>query len=190
MGRYLAIRIGRAALTIVLQAPFAGTASNPLTAPITVLLPALAAAVIARMESLPLAFFAGIGLGVLDQLVRWNVNKASAADLAFLIVILGGLLLQTGKLSRAHDVSFTVHLAGVVRSVPAELRHLPEVRIAKWAGVAVVAVLAIAGVALWIGARTWPRARREAAPVAGTRPGPPNPYATTSERPAQRKMYL
>lgn len=52
------------------------------------------------------------------------------------------------------------------------------------------AVLAIAGVALWIGARTWPRARREAAPVAGTRPGPPNPYATTSERPAQRKMYL
>lgn len=134
---------GLAALTIVLQAPFAGTASNPLTAPITVLLPALAAAVIARMESLPLAFFAGIGLGVLDQLVRWNVNKASAADLAFLIVILGGLLLQTGKLSRAHDVSFTVHLAGVVRSVPAELRHLPEVRIAKWAGVAVVAVLAI-----------------------------------------------
>jgi len=132
---------GLAALTIILRAPFAGTASNPLTAPITVLLPALAAAVIARMESLPVAFVAGIGLGVLDQLVRWNVDKASAADLAFLIVILGALLLQSGKMSRAHDVSFAVHLAGVVRAVPAELRHLPEVRLAKW-GLVTLATLA------------------------------------------------
>ncbi|HEX4867033.1 MAG TPA: ABC transporter permease [Acidimicrobiales bacterium] len=134
---------GLAALTIVLQAPFSGTASNPLTAPITVLLPALAAAVIARMESLPVAFLAGIGLGMLDQLVRWNVDKASAADLAFLLVILGALLLQSGKLSRAHDSSFNVDLAGVVRAVPAELRHLPEVRYTKWALIAVSAALAV-----------------------------------------------
>jgi branched-chain amino acid transport system permease protein len=134
---------GLAALTIVLRAPFSGTASNPLTAPITVLLPALAAAVIARMESLPVAFGAGIGLGVLDQLVRWNVDKASAADLAFLLVILGALLLQSGKLSRAHDTSFTVHLAGVVRAVPAELRHLPEVRITKWALVTLAVAAAV-----------------------------------------------
>jgi branched-chain amino acid transport system permease protein len=134
---------GLAALTIILRAPFAGTASNPLTAPITVLLPALAAAVIARMESLPVAFGAGVGLGVLDQLVRWNVDKASTADLAFLLVILGALLLQSGKMSRAHDVSFTVHLAGVVRSVPAELRHLPEVRITKWALVALSGAAAV-----------------------------------------------
>jgi branched-chain amino acid transport system permease protein len=140
---------GLAALTIILRAPFAGTASNPLTAPITVLLPALAAAVIARMESLPVAFAAGVGLGVLDQLVRWNVDKASAADLAFLIVILGALLLQSGKMSRAHDVSFTVHLAGVVRAVPAELRDLPEVRIARWG------LLSIAAAAAVIVPRTW-----------------------------------
>ena len=134
---------GLAALTIVLQAPFSGTASNPLTAPITVLLPALAAAVIARMESLPLAFVAGIGLGVLDQLVRWNVDKASAADLAFLLVILGALLLQSGKLSRGQELSFGVHLAGVVRAVPMELRHLPEVRFTKWALVVVTALAAV-----------------------------------------------
>lgn len=134
---------GLGALTIVLQAPFSGTASNPLTAPITVLLPALAAAVIARMESLPVAFAAGIGLGVLDQLVRWNVPKASAADLAFLVVILGALLLQSGKLSRAHDSSFTIDLSGVVRAVPSELRRLPEVRYTKWVLVTVVATAAI-----------------------------------------------
>lgn len=134
---------GLAALTIVLQAPFAGTASNPLTAPITVLLPALAAAVIARMESLPLAFLAGIGLGVLEELVRWNVDKASAPDLAFLIVILGALLLQSGKLSRAHDVSFGLDLAGVVRAVPAELSGLPEVR---WVRRGLIAVVLLAAV--------------------------------------------
>jgi branched-chain amino acid transport system permease protein len=134
---------GLGALTIVLQAPFSGTASNPLTAPITVLLPALAAAVIARMESLPVAFAAGIGLGVLDQLVRWNVPKASAADLAFLVVILGALLLQSGKLSRAHDSSFTIDLSGVVRAVPSELRRLPEVRYTKWVLVTAVATAAI-----------------------------------------------
>ena len=134
---------GLAALTIVLQAPFAGTASNPLTAPITVLLPALAAAVIARMESLPLAFSAGIGLGVLEELVRWNVGKASAPDLAFLIVILGALLLQSGKLSRAHDVSFGLDLAGVVRAVPAELSALPEVRWVRRGLVAAVLLLAL-----------------------------------------------
>ncbi|MDE0805098.1 MAG: ABC transporter permease, partial [Acidimicrobiales bacterium] len=134
---------GLAALTIVLQAPFAGTASNPLTAPITVLLPALAAAVIARMESLPVAFVAGVLLGVLDQLVFWNVSQASAGDLAFLLVILGALILQSGRLSRAHDLSFNLDLSGVVRSVPGELRQLPEVRYVRWALIAVAAVLAI-----------------------------------------------
>jgi branched-chain amino acid transport system permease protein len=140
---------GLAALTVILRAPFSGTASNPLTAPITVLLPALAAAVIARMESLPVAFGAGIGLGVLDQLVRWNVDKASAADLAFLLVILVALLLQSGKMSRAHDISFTVHLAGVVRAVPAELRHLPEVRVTKWV------LVVLAGLAAVVIPRGW-----------------------------------
>lgn len=135
---------GLAALTITLQAPFAGTASNPLTAPITVLLPALAAAVIARMESLPVAFLAGVGLGVLEELVRWNVDKASAPDLAFLAVILVALLAQSGRLSRAHDVSFGIDLASVVRGVPAELAHLPEIRWSRRGLIALAAILAIA----------------------------------------------
>ena len=134
---------GLAALTIVLQAPFAGTASNPLTAPITVLLPALAAAVIARMESLPVAFAAGIALGVLDQVVFWNVDKASAGDVVFLIVILVALLAQSGRLSRAHDAAFNIDLSGVVRGVPTPLERLPEVRYGRWALVASVSLLAV-----------------------------------------------
>lgn len=134
---------GLAALTIVLQAPFAGTASNPLTAPITVLLPALAAAVIARMESLPVAFVAGIALGVLDQVVFWNLDKASAGDVVFLIVILVALLAQSGRLSRAHDAAFNIDLSGVVRGVPSPLERLPEVRYGRWGLVAVAGLLAV-----------------------------------------------
>ena len=39
-----------------------------------VLLPALAAAVVARMESLPIAFVAGVGLGIMEQVVGWNTS--------------------------------------------------------------------------------------------------------------------
>ena len=39
------------------------------------LLPALAAAVVARMESLPVALGAGIGLGIFEQIARWNTSS-------------------------------------------------------------------------------------------------------------------
>ncbi|MEI2699515.1 MAG: hypothetical protein V9E94_14705 [Microthrixaceae bacterium] len=51
-----------AALTFVLQAPFRGAAPSAAAGP-AVLLPALAAAIVARMESLPKAFAAAVGLG-------------------------------------------------------------------------------------------------------------------------------
>ena len=63
---------GLAALTYVLQAPSSGISPSVVSAGPAVLLPALAAAVVARLESLPMAFVAGIGLGMMDQLVRWN----------------------------------------------------------------------------------------------------------------------
>src|SRR5699024_9901833 len=76
---------GLAALTFVLQAPSAGIAPGNVSAGPTILLPALAAAVVARLESLPMAFFTGIGLGILDQTVRWNWNKPSLTAMAFLV---------------------------------------------------------------------------------------------------------
>ena len=132
-----------AALTYVLQAPSSGVSPSVVSAGPAVLLPALAAAVVARLESLPMAFFAGIGLGMLDQIVRWNgTGTPSVTTMFFLAVILVALLLQRASLSRAmnsESASFTSE--GIVKPVPRELRHLPEVRYAKWALWAVVAAM-------------------------------------------------
>ena len=97
-----AIAGGLATLTFMLKAPFAGAAPSAGQG-ITVLLPALAAAVVARMESLPIAFGAGIGLGIMESVVRWNSGggtrpstRSSSSSSSS-----SPCSLQRGKLSRA-----------------------------------------------------------------------------------------
>ncbi len=139
---------GLSALTFCLRAPFQGVAPGVLSGP-QLLLPALAAAVIAGMESLPVAFAAGIGLGVVEQVVLWNTSKASAADVAFLVLILVALLARRDRLTRAHESGAgTWTDTAVVRAVPRELRRLPEVRIAR--GAVTVVLLVAAGLLPWI----------------------------------------
>ncbi|HUR77127.1 MAG TPA: ABC transporter permease [Acidimicrobiales bacterium] len=136
---------GLSALTYVLKVPFTGVAPAIANGP-TVLLPGLAAAVVARMESLPRAFAAGLGLGIVEQTVRWNSTGApSFVNVAYFVVILAALLLQRGRLSRALDtVTSSWSSMGVVKPVPIELRHLPEVRYVKAALIAIVAAVFIA----------------------------------------------
>jgi branched-chain amino acid transport system permease protein len=134
---------GLAAFTAIMKAPFSGSVSTALGGP-TLLLPALAAAMVAKMESLPRAFLAGIGLGVLDQVVFWNTQKASTMDVAFLVVIIVALLAQKNVLSRAQaGGGANWSLAGVVRPIPAELARLPEVRAARIGLPALLLVLAL-----------------------------------------------
>jgi branched-chain amino acid transport system permease protein len=120
---------GLAALTFVLKAPFSGVTPGLASAGPIVLLPALAAAVVARMESLPIAFAAGIGIGVMEQVVRWNTSGSpTLQNFLFLIVILAALLLQRGKLSRAMEGATSSWSAtAVLKPIPDELRRLPEV---------------------------------------------------------------
>jgi branched-chain amino acid transport system permease protein len=120
---------GLAALTYVLKAPFSGVTPGAASTGAIVLLPALAAAVVARMESLPIAFAAGIGLGIVEQVVRWNSSGTPTfQNMVFLVVILAALLLQRGKLSRAMDgATSTWSATGVLKPIPEELRRIPEV---------------------------------------------------------------
>ena len=127
------------ALTYTLKAPFSGVTPGIANGP-AVLLPALAAAVVARMESLPVAFAAGAGLGITEQLVLWNAPRRPALiDLVFLGVILVALLVQRDRLSRAQEAgSSSWSSTGVVKPIPVELRDLPEVKWPKRALLAAV----------------------------------------------------
>jgi branched-chain amino acid transport system permease protein len=94
----------------------------------TTILPGLAVAVIARFQSLPTALAAGLGLGIAEWTIRWNVTAESIFDVTFLIVILAVLLTRRDRSTRADTGETSWDSAGVLKPVPRELRDLPEVR--------------------------------------------------------------
>ncbi len=133
---------GLSALTAVLVYPTTGAVSGESFGP-SLLLRALAAAVIARMTSLPIAFAAGIGLGVLEQLLLWNTSQAGLVEVVLFGVILLALALQGPLGGRAEAKgSWTAVLPS--RPWPAAVRRLPVVRAATGAGTAAFLALAIA----------------------------------------------
>jgi ABC-type branched-subunit amino acid transport system ATPase component/ABC-type branched-subunit amino acid transport system permease subunit len=119
------------ALTVLLSAPSQGLTITAGAGP-ALLLPALAAAVVARMESLPVAFAAGVGLGVLNQVVGFNITKESTNSVVFLIVILVALLVQRRRAGRAEGGDESWSATGVLKPIPDLLRRLPEVRAARF----------------------------------------------------------
>ena len=67
------------------------------------LLRALAAAVLARMTSLPIALAAGVALGVVEQGLIWNFPRAGLVEMALFVVILVGLLAQRRQGGREQE---------------------------------------------------------------------------------------
>ncbi len=136
---------GLAALTVVLRAPT--SEGVPLTpgAGSTVLLPALAAAVIVGMRSMTGAFIAGVGISVLDQLVQWRyIESAPPTSLVLLIVIVVALLLQRRSEHRADAAESSWTVVGVGHQLPRAFAALAEVRAAKVALGTLVAVAVLA----------------------------------------------
>jgi ABC-type branched-subunit amino acid transport system ATPase component/ABC-type branched-subunit amino acid transport system permease subunit len=132
-----------AALTVMLSAPSQGINISGNAGP-ELILPALAAAVIAGMENLPLAFGAGVGLGIINGIVQFNVRQESVTDVVLLVAILAGLLLQKKKAGRAGDAEESFSAAGILKPIPAALRRLPEVVAGRAVVGAAVAVVVIA----------------------------------------------
>jgi branched-chain amino acid transport system permease protein len=115
------------ALAAILAAPIVGQGTDLAGGP-ALLLPALAAAVIARMESLSGAVVAGIGVGVFQQAVFWNTSRSSYVDVGLLIAVLLALLAQRHRLSRVQDANTGGWAAAEeTPPVPSELARLPEV---------------------------------------------------------------
>ncbi|MGH3744253.1 MAG: ATP-binding cassette domain-containing protein [Mycobacteriales bacterium] len=132
-----------AALAVVLDAPAAGVPLDVAAGPSLLLAP-LAAAIVAGMRSLPGAFVAGIGLGVLEAVVRLDVSKQAIEEPIFLVVILVALLVQHRRRSRADsadDAGWSA--AGGSQPLPTALRRLPEVRAARIAWLVALAAVAL-----------------------------------------------
>lgn len=116
-------------VAVLLRAPIFGAVIGTVLGP-ALLLRALAAAVVARMESLPIAFGTAVLLGVVEQAVLWETGRTLVADAVLFGVILVGLLLRRqGAADRADDAGVsTWRAAGEVRPVPRDVRALPVVR--------------------------------------------------------------
>jgi len=132
------------AVAIYFQSPLIGVPSDA-SLGFTTLLYALAAAVIARMERIGLAVGAGMAIGVIIFSTIGTTGDSSLAEAIMLVIIIGALLLQRKGLSRAQDTGEgTWQAVRMYRPIPAELRHLTEVRLGRfgllgtWAGLMIL----------------------------------------------------
>ena len=92
-------------LGVLLRLPIQGVSIGAVLGP-SLLLRALAAAVIGRMESLPRTLGAALVLGMIEQAVLFETGRTIIVDAVLFFIILGALLLQRrGSGSRAEDVS-------------------------------------------------------------------------------------
>jgi branched-chain amino acid transport system permease protein len=110
-----------------------------------VLLYALAAAVIARMESFSVALVAGIAIGVTEQCIYYFNHDDGLAQSIMLPVLLVAMLAQRRRGSRGEDTGLaTWAMASEFRPIPPELRDLPEIQWGRFGGAAVLVGLLVA----------------------------------------------
>ena len=134
-----AIAGGLSAITYVVTVPFVGVNPQPGVSA-SGILPGLAVAVIAKFKSFPVALAAGLGLGIAEWTIRWNVTKESVFDVTFLVVILLALLLQRDRSTRAETGESSWDAAGLLKPMPDVLRRVREVRIARWTLISLAAL--------------------------------------------------
>lgn len=133
LGAILLMGVNRAAPNTGINVPF--------------LLPALTAAVLARMRSLPMAAAAAIGIGVVQHGIRYSFEQHLALlDVAMLALILVSLLVQREQIQRSEDREGGVWEAHEeVRPTPKQMYQVPGILIWRWvlAGVAVLITFVI-----------------------------------------------
>ena len=133
-----------AGLATILRAPVVGLVSGGSVQGPNLLLRALAAAVLARMDDIRLAVIAALGLGILDYGVYFGASGSTVTDAIFAGVIVIGLLVQRPRSTRfAEGAASGWQAVEEVRPVPQELRRLPEVRVGRVAAILAVAALAV-----------------------------------------------
>ena len=108
---------------------------------------ALGAAVLARMQNLPLAAWGAVILSILVQAFEFSfAEQDSLVPALLLAAIMAGLLLQRRRAARSEEVEAgTWKATEEIRPIPPEMRALPGVRRLRL----VLLGIALAGVGLW-----------------------------------------
>jgi len=133
-----------ATLAIFLRAGVVGLPIGSVLGP-TILIRALAAAVIGRMERLPTIFVASLALGVVEASILFSTSRGFLVDPIIFVIVLVALVLQRRRGGRTDDDASSWQAARDVRPIPRELRDLPEVRVgirvATWGALAIAVLL-------------------------------------------------
>lgn len=99
----------------------------------TTLLYGLAPAVIARMQNIPVAIAAGLGIGIVDIGAFYVTRNATLSGALILPIVVFALLSQRRKLSRSEDAGVeTWRQVKEFRPIPEELLGVRQVQIAQW----------------------------------------------------------
>lgn len=126
-----------------LRVPIVGVSIGTVLGP-ALLLRALAAAVIGRMEHLGVTVAAAVMLGVVEQAVFFDTGRTLLTDAVLFLVITTTLLVQRGRRSRAEDAQASTWTA--IAEPPPIPRHLRDVPAVRWGGTVGRAALVIAAV--------------------------------------------
>ncbi|MHB8509866.1 MAG: ABC transporter permease [Candidatus Dormibacteria bacterium] len=98
------------------------------------MLPAIVAAMVAGMETMPLAMFFAIWFSVTEQGLKWAFPQLNFVELALLLAMLISLLVQRQRLQRREAKQGSAwEAAKDIRPTPRELLALPQIRNARYA---------------------------------------------------------
>jgi branched-chain amino acid transport system permease protein len=115
--------------------------------PTELLLP-LAAAVVARMASMPIAFFTAIGLSLLQYSITYSTSLSAWINVGLFFILIFGLLLQRKRIQVRADDSTSWKAMKEVRSTPRELLALRAIRNTRIVLIAIAAL--VVGFLPWI----------------------------------------
>ena len=114
-------------VAVFLRAGIVGLPFGQLLGP-SILVKALAATVIGRMEKMPLILVASFALGILESAIIFDTGEAVLVDPIMFVIITGALLLQRSRKSARGDETSNWQAATDFRPIPRELWALREVR--------------------------------------------------------------
>ncbi|MGQ0433311.1 MAG: branched-chain amino acid ABC transporter permease [Microthrixaceae bacterium] len=115
------------ALAAVLAGPFQSTLNPQVLGP-SLLIRALAVAVIAGLSGLQVAMVAGVALGVFESVVFWNFPTAGTNELAIFAVLIVALFVRARALAADGPVDDLAPTTSSPRPIPKRLRDLAWVR--------------------------------------------------------------